>query len=67
MKVAESCFFKSWFMLGLTVRTAMLGLDPLHLASGLLKTPHPTPTDKETVVNLYLPGWMPRTVEQTVT
>jgi hypothetical protein len=54
-------------MLGLTVRTAMLGLDPLHLASGLLKTPHPTPTDKETVVNLYLPGWMPRTVEQTVT
>jgi hypothetical protein len=27
-KVTESCSFKSWFMLGLTMRTAMLGLDP---------------------------------------
>jgi hypothetical protein len=27
-KVTESCSFKSWFMLGLTIRTAMLGLDP---------------------------------------
>jgi hypothetical protein len=28
-KVTESCSFKSWFMLGLTMRTVMLGLDPL--------------------------------------
>jgi hypothetical protein len=28
-KVTESCSFKSWFMLGLTMRTAMLGADPL--------------------------------------
>jgi hypothetical protein len=27
-KVTESCSFKSWFMLGLTMRPAMLGLDP---------------------------------------
>jgi hypothetical protein len=40
----------------------------LPLADGLLETPHPTPkTDKGTVVNFYLPGWMPKTVEQTVT
>jgi hypothetical protein len=53
------------------MRTAMLGLDPhTHptLADGLLVIPHSTPkTDKETIVNLYLPGWMLRTVEQTVT
>jgi hypothetical protein len=43
-------------VLGLTVRTAMLGPAPLPLADGLLETPHPTPkTDKGTVVNLYLP------------
>jgi hypothetical protein len=28
-KVTESCSFKSWFILGLTMRTAMLGLDTL--------------------------------------
>jgi hypothetical protein len=28
-KVTESCSFKSWFMLGLTIRTAVLGLEPL--------------------------------------
>jgi hypothetical protein len=28
-KVTESCSFKSWTMLGLTIRTAMLGLDLL--------------------------------------
>jgi hypothetical protein len=27
-KVTESRSFTSWFMLGLTMRTAMLGLDP---------------------------------------
>jgi hypothetical protein len=37
-------------------------------ADGFLETPHPTPkTDRGTIVNLYLPGWMPRTVEQTMT
>jgi hypothetical protein len=41
-------------MLGLTVRTAMLGPDS-PLVHGLLETPHLTPkTDKGTVVNLYL-------------
>jgi hypothetical protein len=55
-------------MLGLTIRTAILGLDPHPLADGLLETPHLTPkTDKEAIVNLFLPGWMPRTVGQTVT
>jgi hypothetical protein len=38
-KVTESCSFKSWFMLGLTMRTAMLGLDPLPLADGLPLSP----------------------------
>jgi hypothetical protein len=49
-KVPESCSFKSWFMLGLTIRTAMLGLvsSPLQMAY------------------LHLPGWMPGTVGQTV-
>jgi hypothetical protein len=28
-KVTESCSFKSWFMLWLTVRSAMLGPDPI--------------------------------------
>jgi hypothetical protein len=41
---------------------------PHPLANGLLETPHSTPkTDKETIVKLYLPIWMPRTVGQTVT
>jgi hypothetical protein len=66
-KLTESCSFKNWFMLVLTVKTAMLGPDHCPLADGLLETPHPTPkTDKGTIVNLYLPGWVPRTVEQTV-
>jgi hypothetical protein len=34
-KVTESCSFKSWFMLELTMSTAMLGLDPLCFADGL--------------------------------
>jgi hypothetical protein len=38
-KVTESCSFKSWFMLGLKIRTAMLGLDPLPLADGLPLSP----------------------------
>jgi hypothetical protein len=33
-KVTESCSFKSWFILGLTMKTAMLGLDLLPLADG---------------------------------
>jgi hypothetical protein len=42
--------------LGLTMRTAMSSPP---LANGLLETPHSTPkTDKEAIVNLYLPGWM---------
>jgi hypothetical protein len=41
---------------------------PNPLAGGLLETPHPIPkTDKGTVVYLYLPRWVPRTVKQTVT
>jgi hypothetical protein len=38
-KVTESCSFRSWFMLGLTIRTAMLRLDPLPLADGLPLSP----------------------------
>jgi hypothetical protein len=38
-KVTESCSLKSWFMLGLTMRTAMLGLDSLPLADGLPLSP----------------------------
>jgi hypothetical protein len=34
-KVTQSCSFKSWFMLGLTIRTAMLGLDLLPPCRGL--------------------------------
>jgi hypothetical protein len=64
-KVTESCSL----MLGLTMRTAMLGLDlSPPLADGLLQTPYSTPkTGKETIVNLYLPQWMPKTVGQTMT
>jgi hypothetical protein len=52
----------------LTVRTAILGPDPFPPTGGLLETPQQTPkTDKATVVNLFLPGRVPRTVEQTVT
>jgi hypothetical protein len=36
-KVTESCSFKSWFMLGLTMRTAMLGLGPLPSCRWLTK------------------------------
>jgi hypothetical protein len=55
-------------MLGLIVRTAMLGPDNIPLVGGLLETPHLTPkTNKGIVVNLYLPRWVPRIVEQTVT
>jgi hypothetical protein len=50
-KVTESCSFRSWFMLGLTMKTAMLGLDPSPLQ----------------MAHLYLPGYMPRTAGQTVT
>jgi hypothetical protein len=34
-KVTKSCSLKSWFMLGLTMRTARLGLDTLPFADGL--------------------------------
>jgi hypothetical protein len=34
-KVTESCSFRSWFMLELTIRTAMLGPDPFSLVDGL--------------------------------
>jgi hypothetical protein len=50
-KVTESCSFKSWFMLGLTMRTAMLGLDPPPLQ----------------LAHLCHPGYMPGTAGQTVT
>jgi hypothetical protein len=36
-RVTESCSFKSWFMLGLTMRIAMLGLDSS--LDGLLLSP----------------------------
>jgi hypothetical protein len=38
-KVTESCSFKSWFILGLTMKTAMLGLGALPLADGLPLSP----------------------------
>jgi hypothetical protein len=38
-KVTESCLFKSWFILGLKIGRAMLGLDPLPLADGLCLSP----------------------------
>jgi hypothetical protein len=41
---------------------------PPPLADGLLETSRSTTkTDKETIINLYLPGWMPGTVGQRVT
>jgi hypothetical protein len=57
-KVTEPCSLKSWFILRLTMRTTMLRLDPHPFADGLLETLHSTPkTDKETIVNLYLPRY----------
>jgi hypothetical protein len=50
-KVTESRSFKSWFMLGLTMRTAILGLEPSTLQ----------------MAHLYHPGYMPGTAGQTVT
>jgi hypothetical protein len=38
-KITESCSFKSWFMLGLTMKTDMLRLDFLPLADGLPLSP----------------------------
>jgi hypothetical protein len=38
-KITESCSFKNRFMLGLTMRTAMLGLDPSPIADGLPLSP----------------------------
>jgi hypothetical protein len=39
IKVTESCSFRSWFMLGLTMRTAMLGLAPSPLQMAYLYLP----------------------------
>jgi hypothetical protein len=50
-KVTQSCSFKSWFMLGLTMRTAILGLDPSSLQ----------------MAHLYHLGYMAMTVGQTMT
>jgi hypothetical protein len=38
-KVTKSCSCKSWFMLGLTMKTVMLGPDHLLLADGLPLSP----------------------------
>jgi hypothetical protein len=55
-------------MLGLTIRTAMLEPDPLPPCRRLIRnSPFNLKTDKGTIVNLYLPRWMPRTVEQIMT
>jgi hypothetical protein len=44
-KVTESCSFKSWFMLGLTVRTATLGPDLLPPCRWLTRNSPPNPKD----------------------
>jgi hypothetical protein len=44
-KVTESCWFKSCFMLGLTMRTAMLRLDPLLLCRWLTRNSPLNPKD----------------------
>jgi hypothetical protein len=49
-KATESCSFKSWFMLGLTMRTATLGLDLLPLADGLPLSPWIDAKDSWTAV-----------------
>jgi hypothetical protein len=55
-------------VLGLIVGTATLGLDPFPSCRWLTGNSPPNPkTNKGTVVNLYLPCWVPRTAEQTVT
>jgi hypothetical protein len=65
-KVTESCSFRSWFMLGLTMRTAMLGHFPS--CRWLTRNSPPNPKDwQRDNCNLYLPRWMPRIAEQTVT
>jgi hypothetical protein len=38
-KLTKSCSLKTWFMLGLTMKTAMLGLDPHPLADSLPLSP----------------------------
>jgi hypothetical protein len=60
-KVTESCSLKSWFILGLTMRTAMLRLDPLPLVDGLPLSPRMDAKDSWTDNNLtttYL-SWLP--------
>jgi hypothetical protein len=54
-KVTDSCSFKSWFMLGLTMRTAMLGLEPLPLADGLLETTQPQRLTKRQLLTFISP------------
>jgi hypothetical protein len=44
-KVTESCSFKSWFMLGITVRTAMLGPHPFPPCRWLTRNSPPNPKD----------------------
>jgi hypothetical protein len=44
-KITESCSFKGWFMLGLTVRTAMLGEDHLSPWRWLTRNSPPNPKD----------------------
>jgi hypothetical protein len=39
INVTESCSLRSWFMLEVTMKTAMLGLDPLPLADDLPLSP----------------------------
>jgi hypothetical protein len=60
-KVTESCSFKSWFMLGLTMRTAMLRLDPLPLTDGLPLSPWRDAKDSWTDSDLTTtyPYWLP--------
>jgi hypothetical protein len=59
--VTESCSCKSWFMLGLTMRTDMLGLDPLPLADGLPLSPWIDAKDSWTDSDLTTtyPSWLP--------
>jgi hypothetical protein len=44
-KVTESCSLKSWFMSGLTIRTAMLGPNPLPLCRWLSRNSPLNPKD----------------------
>jgi hypothetical protein len=61
IKVTESCSFRSWFMLGLTIEIPMLGLDPLLLADGSPLSPWIEAKDSwadSYLITTYL-SWMP--------